>query len=163
MPPAPSTEGFRVSDAAVVARYLQLRSLINDRILARIEQRAMERYQLMTTRRLTATLTAHVRCGFVRPDGGEIWPVVFLSAVDITPALCAQLTPDWLANLGTTINGPQRIRHRHWEEWWGWERRLGEIHSTFFELPPDQQEDALGAFYRDGFEWLAQHGLVMRK
>src|SRR5947209_4274841 len=79
MPPEPPTDGFRVSDPAVVARFLQLRSLINDRVLARAERIAPERYQVLPTRRLVSTLTAHVRTGFARPDGGEVWPVFFLT------------------------------------------------------------------------------------
>lgn len=158
-----STDSLRISDAAVVARYLQLRSHLNDKVLARVEQYAIERYQLVQTRRLVATLTTQIRSGFQRPDGGEIWPVVFLTAVDISVALCVQLSPEWLAGLGTTLNGPSRLRHRLWEDWWGWEKSLSATHPTFFELPAADQEEALVHFFRDGMEWLATHKLMAYK
>lgn len=158
-----SSDGLRESDPAVVVRYLQLRSFVNDKLLARLEKVIEDTYQVVPSRRLVSTLTAHVRSGFVRPDGGEVWPVVFLTAVDITVALCAQLSPEWLGSLGTTLNGPQRLKHRMWEDWWGWERTLAAVHAQFFDLPPDHQEDALINFYRKGFEWLVHNRLVARK
>ncbi len=163
MSTAAATEAFRVSDAAVVARYLQIRSLVNDKLLAHVEKGIQDRYRVAPARRLASTLTAHVRSGFVRADGGEVWPVVFLTAVDISAALCAQLSPEWLASLGTTLNGPQRLRHRLWEDWWGWEKGLAALHPRFFDLAADQQQDVVLAFYREGFEWLVQNGLLTRK
>ena len=159
----PQPDQFHVSDPAVVSRYLKLRSHINDHILAKIEQVGLERFHLAPSRRLASTLTAHVRGGFLRVDGGEIWPIVFLSAVDISAALCTQLKPDWLAGLGTTLNGPQRLKHRLWEDWWGWEKGLSSINPRFYESTPAEQEETLVNYYRDGLEWLAQHGLVTRK
>jgi hypothetical protein len=158
-----ATEALRSSDAAVVARYLQVRSFVNDRLLAHVEKVLQEKYQVVPTRRLVSTLTAHVHGGFVRPDGGEVWPVVFLTAVDVSVALCVQLSPEWLASLGTTLNGPQRMRHRLWEEWWGWEKGLGAVHPHFFDLPAGGQEEAVVAFYCEGLEWLVHNRLVSRK
>jgi hypothetical protein len=156
-------DGFRVSDAAVVARYLQLRGGLIDRLLARVEQLVPERYDVRPTRRVHSTLVAQVRGGFERDGGGEVWPVVFLGAVDITPALCVQITPEQMAGLGTRLNGPARLRHRHWDDWWGWEKPLSSAHPPFFDLPGAEQEEALVAWYVEGLEWLANSGLLRRK
>src|SRR4051794_22713346 len=115
---------FRLSDAAVVARFLQLRSLFHDRHLARVEQLILTRYLVQPTRRLLPTLVADIRTGFVRPGEGELWPVVFMTPVDISLGLCVDLSPDRVSSLGTMVKGPQRIRQRGWEGWWGWETTL---------------------------------------
>src|SRR5438105_520523 len=120
-----TSEALRESDAAVVARYLQVRSVLNDRHLARVDRLIQERYLVQPSRRIPATLVAHVRGGFLRPGEGELWPVVFLTAVDVSVALCVQLSAERVAGLGTSLNGPQRLRHLHWEDWWGWEKPLG--------------------------------------
>jgi hypothetical protein len=156
-------DGFQVSDASVVARYLQLRGGVVDRLLARVDRLVQERYDVQPTRRIHPTLVAAVRGGFVREDGGELWPVVFLSAVDITPALCVQISPEQMAGLGTMLNGPSRLRHRNWEDWWGWEKPLATAHPPFFDLPAAEQEEALVAWYGEGLEWLANSGLLVRK
>jgi hypothetical protein len=158
-----TSEALRVSDAAVVARYLQLRSVFHDRHLARVERLVQERYEVEVCRRVPSTLVTLVRCGFVRPDHDELWPVVFLTTVDITVALCVQLSPERLATLGTVLNGPQRLRHRGWESWWGWEKSLGGLHPQFFDLSALLQEDILVAWYAEGLEWLASNGLLIRK
>ena len=158
-----SFEGLRESDPAVVARYLALRGCLHDTVLARVETLLCERYLVEPTRRIPATLTAVARNGFVRPAEGEIWPVVFLTAVDIYPALCIQITPERLTALGTTLNGPQRLRHRHWEDWWGWETRLADLRPRFFELPAAEQLDTLLGWYAECLEWLARNALLTRK
>src|SRR5690349_6577287 len=117
-----TSEALRASDAAVVARYLQLRTVLHDRHLARVERLVQERYLVQPSRHIHPTLVAHVRSGFARPGEGELWPVVFLTTVDVSIALCVDLTAERVASLGTMINGPQRLRHRGWENWWGWER-----------------------------------------
>jgi hypothetical protein len=157
------SEGLRVSDAAVVGRYLQLRSEFHERLLARVELHIRDVYDVQPTRRITPTLVALTRLGFVRPGEGELWPVVFLTAVDITLALCVQLDADRLASLGTVLKGPQRLRHRHWEDWYGWETDLAGVHPKFFDLAPDKQEDALLGWYADRLDWLANNGLLARK
>jgi hypothetical protein len=154
---------LHASDAAVVARYLQLRSLLHDRHLARVERLVLERYQVEPTRRAHSTLVTHLRAGFERPGEGELWPVVFLTTVDISLALCVELSPERVAALGTTVNGPTRVRHRGWEDWWGWERPLGQVHPDFYRLTPEQQEEAIAAWYAEGLEWLAGNGLLRRK
>ncbi len=158
-----SPEHLHSSDAAVVARYLQLRTLLHDRCLARVERMIVERYDVQPTHRLPATLTAQHRGGFVRPGEGEIWPVVFLTPVDIFAALCVQISPERVAGLGTQLNGPQRLRHRHWEDWWGWEAPLSAVHPDLFDMGPAQQEEAVAAWYEHGLEWLANGGLLRRR
>ena len=158
-----TSEAFRVSDPAVVARYLQLRSTLHDRHLARVERLIEERYQVRPAPRGHASLVALARAGFVRPGEGELWPVVFLTAVDISVALCVELAPERVANLGTVVNGPQRLRHRGWEDWWGWEQPLGALHPQFFDLTALSQEEALVGWYAEGLEWLAGNGLLRRK
>jgi len=158
-----SSDSIRSSDAAVVARYLQLRSQFHDRHLARVERLILDRYLIQTTRRLHSSLVAHVRAGFLRPGEGELWPVIFMTTVDISACLCVELTPDRVASLGTTINGPQRIRHRGWEDWWGWERPLAQVRGDFFDLSPNQQEDAIAGWYGEVLEWLASNGLLRRR
>ena len=156
-------DGLRESDPAVVARYLALRGCVHDQLLVRVEALLTERYVVEPTRRVPATLTAVLRNGFVRAGEGEIWPAVFLTAVDIYPAICIQITPERLTALGTALNGPQRLRHRHWEDWWGWESRLADVQPRFFELPAGEQLDALLGWYAERFEWLARNGLLRRK
>jgi hypothetical protein len=158
-----TTEVLRVSDAAVVARYLQLRSVLHDRHLARVEKLVLERYDVEPVTRVPTTLIAHIRCGFVRPGEGEIWPVVFLTAVDICVALCVQISAERVAGLGTKLNGPKRMRYRHWEDWWGWEQSLGSLHPQFFELSATDQEEVIVSWYADGLEWLVHSGLMRRK
>jgi hypothetical protein len=159
----PSADSLRASDAAVVARYLQLRTALHDRHLARVEKLIRERYVVQPTRRLHSTLVAAVRGGFERAGEGELWPVVFLNTVDISLGLCVELSPERVAKLGTTVNGPQRMRQRGWEDWHGWERPLGQVQAGFFDLAPQQQEDAVAAWYAEGLEWLAVAGLLRRK
>jgi hypothetical protein len=158
-----TSDAFRSSDAAVVARYLQVRSAIHDRYLTRLERMVQERCLVQPTRRLPATLVTHVRSGFVRPGEGELWPVFFLTAVDISVALCVELSPERVASLGTTLNGPQRLRHRGWEDWWGWEKPLGALHPQFFELSATAQEDTLADWFGEGLAWLLDNGLVRRR
>src|SRR5258708_503474 len=107
-----SSDALRVSDAAVVARYLQLRSLLHDRHLTLVERLILDRYLVHPTRRLPSTLVSNVRTGFIRPGEGELWPVVFLTTVDISVGLCVELPAERVAGLGTTLNGPRRIRQR---------------------------------------------------
>jgi hypothetical protein len=158
-----AADTFHASDAAVVARYLQLRSLFQDRHLVRVEQLILNRYTIQTSRRIHSSLVAHVRTGFVLQGEGEMWPVVVMTTVDISVALCVELSPDRVAGLGTMINGPQRIRQRHWEDWYGWERHLGQLHPRFFDLDAAQQEEAVAVFYLEGLEWLATSGLLRRR
>jgi hypothetical protein len=158
-----TSEAFRVSDPAVVARYLQLRSMLHDRHLARVEHLIEERYQVRPAPRGHASLVALVRAGFVRPREGELWPVVFLTAVDLSVALAVELSPERVADLGTVVNGPQRLRRRGWEDWWGWEQPLGALHPQFFDLTGPSQEEALVGWYAEGLEWLAGNGLIRRK
>jgi hypothetical protein len=156
------SEVLRLSDVGVVARYLQVRSLFHDLHLARLEKLVPERYDVQLTRRIAPTLVAQVRAGFSRTGEGEIWPVVFLTAVDISVALCVQIPPERLANLGTLLNGPQRIRHRQWEDWFGWEKALGEVHPRFFEQNVNEQHETLTNWFLEGLEWLAHAGLLRR-
>jgi hypothetical protein len=158
-----TSEALQLSDPAVVGRYLQIRSVLHDRHLARVEQLIRERYEVQTTRRIHSTLVADVRTGFVRPGEGELWPVVFLTAVDIFAALCVQIDDERVAALGTRLNGPQPIRHRSWEDWWGWQTPLSGLHPYFFEVPVNEQEDAFAAWFSVGLEWLAHTGLLLRK
>ena len=155
-------EGIRVSDASVVARYLQLRSHFHDRILTRVEGHIQAHYRVQPTRRITPTLVALVRSGYERCGEGELWPVVFLTPVDVTLALCLRIPPERIASMGTMINGPQRIRHRHWEDWWGWEAAPGSLRPNFFDLDIAIQDDAMVAWYIDHLEWLAHSGLMQR-
>ena len=122
-----------------------------------------ERYVVQPTGRIHATLVALVRGGFVRTGEGDLWPVVFMTTVDIRVALCVELSPERVASLGTMVKGPRRIRHRHWEDWWGWECPLGEVREGFFDLGEAEQEDAIAAWYSEGLEWLAGGGLLVRK
>jgi hypothetical protein len=158
-----TSDALRESDAAVVARYLQLRSVFHDRHLARVERLVLDRYVVAPTRRIHPTLLAHLRTGFVRPLEGELWPVVFLTAVDVSVALCVELSPERVASLGTTVNGPQRLRHRGWEDWWGWERPLTAMGEGFFDLSAVGQEEAVAAWFGECLEWLAGNGLLRRR
>jgi hypothetical protein len=158
-----SPEPLRESDAAVVARYLHVRSHFHDGLLARVAGHVQERYLVQPTQRVPATLVALVRAGFLRPGEGELWPVVFLSPVDVFLALCVQITPERLAGLGTMLEGPQRLRHRHWEDWWGWETTLAGVHPQFFALAAEQQDAAMLAWYTEHLAWLARSGLLRRR
>jgi hypothetical protein len=157
-----TSEALRAADSAVVARYLQVRSIFHDRHLARVERIIQERFLVQPTRRIPATLVAQVRGGYVRPGEGELWPVVFQTPVDISLALCVQLSGERVAALGTTLNGPRRQRHRGWEDWWGWEQPLAALHPTFFDMTALQQEDLFAAWFDEGLEWLANAGLLRR-
>src|SRR5262249_34341623 len=86
-----SHEAFHVSDPAVVARYLQLRSLRPDRRLARVDLLVQDRSDVLVSNRLHATLVALLRNGYARSKEGEVWPVVFLTPIDVTLALCVQI------------------------------------------------------------------------
>lgn len=158
-----SSSAIRLSDPATVMRYLQLRSHLHDRVLARVEQQVLQRYDVQPTGRIPATLIALVRKGFVRAAEGEVWPAVFLTPVDITLAMCVQITNERLTSLGTVIDGPQRIKHRHWEDWWGWEVALERVHVRFFDVTPAEQEAAMLSWFTDRFEWLAHNGLLRRR
>jgi hypothetical protein len=136
---------------------------MHDRHLARVECLIAEHYEVQAIRRVHPTLTCDVRGGFVRPDLGELWPVVFLSPVDVSVALCVEIGEEHMARIGTTVKGPQRIRHRHWEDWLGWESPLAGLHPQFFELPPPEQEGAVAAWFAGNLEWLAHAGLLLRK
>jgi hypothetical protein len=157
------TDGLRASDPIVVNRYLQVRLLFHDHHLARVERLILKRYDVEPTRRLNATLTTHFRGGFARPGEGELWPVVFLTPQDILLGLCVEITAERFGSLGTLLNGPKRLRHRHWEDWWGWEKPLGALHPRFFDFTAAEQEDAAAAWYAEGLEWLVQAGLLRRK
>jgi hypothetical protein len=157
------TEQLRLTDATVVARYLQLRGYFQDGLLPQVEERLKTRYDVQPTRRLPATLTALVRSGFQRAGEGEVWPVVFLTPVNITLALCIELSVARLAALGTVVNGPRPIRHHHWEDWWGWEASPVEIHPRLFHLMGSEQEGLILAWYEKHLEWLARNGLMVRK
>ncbi len=158
-----SSDTMRASDAAVVARYLQLRSTLHDRHLTRVERLVQERYLVHPSRRLPSTLLCNVRTGFVRPGEGELWPVVFLTTVDISLGLCVELSAERVANLGTTLGGPRRIRQRGWEDWWGWEKSIGAVRPGFFDLDAARQEEAVVAWFAEGLEWLAGAGLLARR
>jgi hypothetical protein len=157
-----SPDALRASDAAVVARYLQVRSILHAH-LGRVERLVLGRYDVHPTHRLPSTLLALLRTGFIRPNEGELWPVVFLTTVDVTVALCVELSPQRVAELGTTLNGPRRIRQRGWEDWWGWETSLDQLRADFHDLDPASQEEALVAWYSQGLEWLATGGLLLRR
>jgi hypothetical protein len=156
-------DALRESDPAVVARYLQLRGHFLDRILTRVESHIPDRYRVQPTQRLHASVSCLMRNGFLRPGEGELWPVVFLSAVDITLALCVQIAPERLAAMGTMLRGPSRLRHRHWEDWFGWETTLGGTHPQFFKLGTADQDNAMLAWYAGNLEWLANGGLLARR
>lgn len=156
-------DSLRPSDIAVVARYLHLRAFLNDRFLARVERLILDRYAVRPTRRVHSTLVALVRTGFVRPDEGELWPVIYMTTVDITAALCVELSAERVAALGTTVNGPTRIRHRGWEDWWGWEKPLSQLQPGFCDLPTDKQEETFSTWFAEGLEWLASSALLKRK
>jgi hypothetical protein len=160
MPPA---DALRDSDAAAVARYLQVRGLLHDRHLARVERLILERYHVQPTKRLHSSFAAHVRCGFVRPGEGELWPVAFTTTVELSLALCVELSPERVADLGTTLDGPRRIRHRSWEDWWGWEAPLAQVGADFFDLDGAAQEGAIVAWFGERLEWLVKGGLMRRR
>jgi hypothetical protein len=156
-----TVETLRPSDEGVVARYLQIRSLFHDGLLGRLERLIPQRYQAALIRQSASTLVAQVRGGFARPNGCEIWPVVFLTPVEVRIALCLQITSEELGRLGTVLNGPYRIRQRNWEDWWGWEKPLSEV-PDFFDAPGDQQQELLVGWCLECLEWLANNGLLQR-
>jgi len=61
------------------------------------------------------------------------------------------------------LNGPQRLKHRHWEDWWGWETGLTGLHTHFFDLLALEQEHAMLTWYSDKLDWLTQSGLLRRR
>jgi hypothetical protein len=155
-----SSDSLRASDPAVVARYLQLRSLLHDRHLARVERLILDRYFVQPTRRLHSTLLTDFRSGFIRPGEGELWPVIFLSTIDIYLGVCVELSAERVAGLGTTLNGPRRIKQRGWEDWWGWEKPIGQLRPGFFDLDANLQEDAVVSWYSECLDWLVGAGLL---
>ncbi|MBY0524465.1 MAG: hypothetical protein K2R98_13750 [Gemmataceae bacterium] len=159
----PPSDGLQISDAAVVARYLRLRNYFHDELLPQIEHALEQKYEVQPARRIPLTLGSLVRNGFLRPREGELWPVVFLTPVNISMALAVQLTTERLTALGTVVNGPRPLRHRHWEDWWGWEATLAEIHPRIFHLFAPEQEAVVLNWYNSHLEWLARNGLLGRK
>ncbi len=159
----PLGDGLKAGDPGVVARYLQIRGYFYDQVLAEVEKALVASYVVVAVRRIPPTLPVLVRQGFLRPGDGEIWPVVFLSPRGVSVAVCAQISSTRLAALGTTVNGPQRIRQKTWEGWWGWETRLGDVSPGFFELAGAEQDQALSGWYERRFEWLATNGLMRRR
>src|SRR5260370_41364512 len=101
----PTTDELRAGDPVVVARFLQIRTVL-DRHMARVERLVLDQYDGAPTRRLTAPLPTHLRSGFVRPGQGELWPGVFLAAVDLTPALVGGSSPERVADIRPPIHGP---------------------------------------------------------
>jgi hypothetical protein len=89
--------------------------------------------------------------------------VVFLTPVDISLALAVQISPERVAGMGTMLRGPQRLRQRHWEDWWGWETNLAGVHPRFFEMGKSDQDEAMLAWYREGLEWLVTGGLMRKR
>lgn len=159
-----SSEQLRASDPVVVMRYLRLRNYFQDSLLARVDAHLAERYEVQPTRRVPSALMVLVRNGYQRPGEGEVWPLVFLGPMDVTLGLLIDLSNDRLAALGTVLNGPRPMRHhRHWEDLWGWETPLGEVHPQLFTLDPDGQASALFGWYTSGLEWLVRNGLMKRK
>ena len=86
-----------------------------------------------------------------------------VTAVDLTVALCVTISAERVSSLGTMLRGPQRLRHRGWEDWWGWESNLAGLHPQFFDLSPLEQEDAVAAWFAAGLEWLVGSGLLQRR
>lgn len=158
-----SADPLRESDAAVAARYLYLRGHFLDRILTRVEELILARFVVQPTQRLHATVSCLLRNGFVRPGEGELWPMVFLTAVDIHLALCVQISSERLTKMGTMMHGPRRLRHRHWEDWFGWETSPGGVHPQFYTLTATEQDDAMLAWYASHLDWLADASLLARR
>jgi hypothetical protein len=158
-----SSDQLRESDPAVVARYLHLRTYFHDQLLDKVDKLLTSRYELQPTRRIPSSLSTLVRAGYFRPGEGEIWPIVFVNAVDITLALFIQLSNERLAELGTVMNGPRPVRHLHWEEMWGWEVTLSTVHPRLFDLEALAQAEALLNWYTGCTEWLARNSLMKRK
>lgn len=156
-------DSLRPSDAGVVARYLEIRALLHDGYLAGVERLILGEYVVEPSNRMVSTLVSHVRGGFVRPDEGEMWPVVFLTTVDVSVALCVELPADRIAKLGTMAHGPRRVRQRGWEDWVGWERPVSQLCTGFFDLSGAGQEEVIHAWYADCLEWLADAGLLRRR
>jgi hypothetical protein len=65
--------------------------------------------------------------------------------------------------MGTMLHGPRRLRHRHWEDWFGWETVPGGTDPQFFQLPADEQDRAMLAWYDAHLDWLANGGLLARR
>jgi hypothetical protein len=158
-----SPDCLRESDAAVVAHYLQVRAHFLERVLARVEEHILGRFIVRPTQRLHASVSCLLRNGFARPGDGELWPVVFLTAVDIQLALCVQISSERLTKMGTMLHGPRRLRHRHWEDWFGWETTPGGTHAQFFQLPAEEQDRAMLAWYDAHLDWLANAALLLRR
>jgi hypothetical protein len=158
-----ASDGLREIDDSVVTRYLQIRSFFHERVLGRIGERILEQFAVTPTRRIGATVVALLRNGFVRLDEGELWPVVFLTPVHIAPALCVQISGERLAELGTMLNGPQRIRERHWEDWVGWETPLASLAPTFHNLSHEEQEATILGWYQNHLDWLVNADLLQRR
>jgi hypothetical protein len=157
-----SPDALRASDAAVVARFLQLRSLLHDRHLGRVERLILERFVVQSSKHIPSTFAAHVRTSFIRPGEGDLCPVIFTTTVDLSLALCIELSPQRVADLGTTLNGPRRIRHRGWEDWWGWEKPLSQL-SGFYDLDAAAQEEAIASWFAEPLDWMADNGLLRRR
>src|SRR5262245_18445230 len=158
-----ASDGLREIDDSVVTRYLQIRSFFHERMLGRIGERILMKFAVTPTRRLGATVVAFLRNGFVRLDEGELWPVVLLTPITIAPALCVQISGECLAELGTMLNGPQRIRERHWEEWVGWETPLASLAPAFYDLSHEEQEATILPWYQTDLDWLVNVDLLQRR
>jgi hypothetical protein len=68
-----------------------------------------------------------------------------------------------MADMGTVLRGPHRVRQRGWEDWWGWEASRSSLHPQLFDLTAAAQEDTIVAWYSGNLEWLAHAGLLRRK
>jgi hypothetical protein len=157
------SEAILASDLAVACRYLQLRTILHDRHLARVERLVLDRYDVELLRTRHSSFVCSLRNGFVRPGEGEMWPAVLMTMVDISVALFFEVDAERMAAMGTMLRGPHRIRHRGWEDWWGWENSLAELHPHFFDLTAPEQEEAFATWYSVNLEWLAHAGLLRRQ
>jgi hypothetical protein len=157
------SEAILASDEAVAARYLQLRTIIHDRHLARVERLVLERYDVELVRTRHSSFVCSLRTGFLRPGEGEVWPAVLLTMTEISVALFFEVDAERMAAMGTVLRGPHRVRHRGWEECWGWENTLADVHAHIFDLTAPDQEEALATWFTGNFEWLAHAGLLKRK
>ena len=81
----------------------------------------------------------------------------------LTSTLPAGSETGRLPALRTTVNGPQRIRQRGWEGWWGWEAGLGGVQADFYDLSAATQEEAVEAWFAARLEWLTAGGLLRAK
>jgi hypothetical protein len=157
------SEAMLASDLAVAARYLQLRTIVHDRHLGRIERLVLERYDVQPLRSRHSSFVCSLKTGFLRPSEGEMWPVVLMTMVEISAALFFEVDAERMAAMGTMLRGPHRVRHRGWEDCWGWESPLADLHPHFFDLTAPDQEEAIAGWYTGNFEWLANAGLLRRK